>query len=68
MGGINITDPLVLEERILDMQYRNRHLEKELRVMRSQNEASVAQKKKMKEMSNKIIKLEEVDEKAKQKK
>lgn len=27
MGDINIKDPLVLEERILDLKYRNRHLE-----------------------------------------
>jgi hypothetical protein len=37
MGAININDPLVLEEKILDLQYRNRHLESELKVLRSQN-------------------------------
>ena len=37
MGAININDPLVLEEKILDLQYRNRYLESELKVLRSQN-------------------------------
>lgn len=59
MGGLNISDPLVLEERILDLQYRNRRIEKDLKVMRAQNEASIAQKKKMKEMSKKILELEQ---------
>ena len=34
MGGVNIQDPLVLEERCLDLQYRNRRLESELKVLR----------------------------------
>jgi hypothetical protein len=34
MGDVNITDPLELEERILDLQYRSRHLEGELKFLR----------------------------------
>jgi hypothetical protein len=34
MGNVNIQDPLVLEEKILDLQYRTRHLDKELAVLK----------------------------------
>lgn len=34
MGNVKINDPLVLEERSLDLQYRNRRLESELKVLR----------------------------------
>ena len=34
MGAVNITDPLVLQERALDLQYRSRRLEQELKVLR----------------------------------
>lgn len=69
MGGVNITDPLVLEERVLDLQYRNRHLEKELKVMRAQNsDDGGAKKKKIKEISKKILQLEQEDELARQRK
>jgi len=35
MGAVNISDPLVLQERALDLQYRARHLETELKVLRA---------------------------------
>lgn len=66
MGGVNIADPLVLEERILDLQYRNRHLDKELRFLRAQSDASHAQKKKIKDISKKILVLEAEDEETKE--
>lgn len=34
MVGTNIDDPLVLEERILDLKYRNRKLEEELNLIK----------------------------------
>jgi hypothetical protein len=34
MGSTDIDDPLVLEERILDLKYRSRKLEQELEVLR----------------------------------
>jgi hypothetical protein len=34
MQGINIDDPLVLEERILDLKFRLRRLENELEILR----------------------------------
>lgn len=57
MGSINISDPLVLEEKILDLQYRNRHLEQELKMLRTQSGKS-AMKQQFKDISKKIIKLE----------
>jgi hypothetical protein len=66
MQGVNITDPLELEEKILDLQYRNRHLEKELRVLKQQGNQSLANKKKIKELSKKILSLEGEDEAAKE--
>lgn len=35
MGAVNISDPLVLQERALDLQYRARYLETELKVLRA---------------------------------
>ena len=61
MGGVNITDPLVLEERILDLQYRNRHLERELKFLRAQSTDQSRQQKKIKELSKNILKLEAED-------
>lgn len=37
MGDIDINDPLDLEERILDLQFKKRRLDNEVRVMRRQN-------------------------------
>ena len=68
MGGVNITDPLVLEERILDLQYRNRHLDKELRFLRAQSTDQTRQQKKIKELSKNILKLEAEDKEALEKK
>lgn len=34
MGEIDISDPLDLEERILDLQFKKRRLDNEVRVMR----------------------------------
>jgi len=48
MGDVNITDPLELEERILDLQYRSRHLEGELKFLRQQNGPNPDAKKKAK--------------------
>ena len=36
MGDIKINDPLVLEERALDLAYRSKRLEQELKVLRAQ--------------------------------
>ena len=35
MKGLNIQDPLILEEQILDTVYKKRRLEGEVKVMRS---------------------------------
>lgn len=34
MSDININDPLDLEERVMDVLFKKRHLEKEVKVMR----------------------------------
>ena len=34
MSGVNIDDPLVLEERILDLRFRTKKLESELEILR----------------------------------
>ena len=34
MQGLDIEDPLILEERILDLRYRSRRLESELEVLK----------------------------------
>lgn len=34
MQGLDIDDPLILEERILDLRYRSRRLESELQVLK----------------------------------
>ena len=56
MGGVNISDPLVLEERILDLKYRNKHLESELKILRKQTGA--VSKKDLQKMSKNILKAE----------
>lgn len=37
MGDIKVDDPLVLQERSLDLMYRNKRIEDELKVLRAQN-------------------------------
>jgi hypothetical protein len=39
MGDVDIRDPLDLEEKILDMQFKKRQLDKEVRLMRKQQQA-----------------------------
>lgn len=56
MGGVRIHDPLVLEERILDLKYRNRHLEQELKVLRSSSGGD--SKKALKQMAQKLLQKE----------
>jgi hypothetical protein len=61
LGGINIQDPLVLEERILDLQYRNRMLEKELKVLRQQPGGKSDTKKEIKKITKQILAAEADD-------
>jgi hypothetical protein len=56
MGGVRIHDPLVLEERILDLKYRNRHLEQELKVLRTSSGGD--SKKALKQMAQKLLQKE----------
>ena len=62
MGNVNISDPLVLEERNLDLQYRNRHLEKELHVLRSQSGGADSLKAKQKALKKQILAAEAQDQ------
>jgi hypothetical protein len=70
MSGIDIDDPLVVEERILDLRFRLRRLEADLELLRETKEADIGfdlkekvQKKlnnyNNKDFANKIISLEQ---------
>lgn len=61
LGGINIQDPLVLEERILDLQYRNRRLDSELKVLRQQPGGKHDKKKEYKKLAKQIVEAEAAD-------
>ena len=61
MGGVNISDPLVIEERILDLQYRNRRLEQELKVLRQQPGGKQDKKKELKKMAEQLLAAEADD-------
>ena len=63
MGNVNIPDPLSLEERVLDLQFRNRRLENEVRDLRHQAATKKQAQKDMKKMAERILQLEEADEK-----
>ena len=54
IGNVNVKDPLELEERILDLQFRNRRLEGELKVLRQQhkNNNKNAKKEEIKKMKS----------------
>lgn len=41
MKGVDINDPLDLEERILDIQFKKRRLENEVRLMRRQKQSDL---------------------------
>ena len=61
MGTVNISDPLVLQERTLDLQYRSRHLEQELKILRQNNKEANKLKAKQKELSKRILDAEKDD-------
>ena len=67
MGAVNITDPLVLQERALDLQYRARHLETELKVLRQGSREANKMKQKQKDLSKKILDAEKDDTDAQEK-
>ena len=41
MKGVDINDPLDLEERILDIQFKKRRLDNEVRLMRRQKQSDL---------------------------
>lgn len=59
MGGIDVEDPIALQERILDFQFRNRKMESELKVLRKGR--LVQQKQELKNLSKDIVKAEAED-------
>lgn len=68
MGELDIDDPLTLEERILDLQFRKRHLEKEVVLMRKQRkDQAVFLNKQKNEMQQVGKKIKEMEEKVKDK-
>lgn len=62
MGNVNISDPLVIEERNLDLQYRNRHLEKELHILRQQSKGANSIKAKQQALKKQILAAEAQDQ------
>lgn len=68
MGNVRIDDPLTLEERCLDLQYRNRKLEIDLRAVKKQAKAKGKEDKndEIKKLSKQIRSAELDDEDRKQ--
>lgn len=68
MGNVQIDDPLSLEERCLDFQYRNRKLESELKILKKQAgpKGKNGQTEEIKKLSKQIISAEQNDEETKQ--
>lgn len=68
MGNVKIDDPLSLEERCLDFQYRNRKLESDLRMLKKQagSKGKSGQNDDIKKLSKQILSAEQDDEETKQ--
>lgn len=69
MGNIDINDPLDLEERILDLQFKKRRLDNEVRLMRRQKKSDEYFKNLKVKEEHKVLRnrIEELEIKAKQK-
>jgi len=70
MGDIDVQDPLSLEERCLDLEYRNRKLGQELKVLRQhapslkkKEQSLLSQAQDVKRMAKKILLLESEEDK-----
>lgn len=69
MGNIDINDPLDLEERILDLQFKKRRLDNEVRLMRKQKKSDDYFKNLKVKEEHKVLRsrIEELELKSKQK-
>ena len=67
MGNIDINDPLDLEERILDLQFKKRRLDNEVRLMRKQKKSDDYFKNLKVKEEHKVLRnrIEELEVKAK---
>jgi hypothetical protein len=64
MGGLPSNDPLALEERCLDLQFKNRKLKKDTEFLKAQRKKADA-KQDAKAMSKEILRMEAEDMKKK---